>query len=227
MSNQAKYDANLAPLALVNGSIASDIPPSTYGCTGYNSTTYQEWLGGVSDAELVFDIGDGNSNVGCVTWAIQTARQAAGFIQAGLPDYAVIGAGYYSTGGSDNLGDGLSCKPYTNPNHAAAYTALTTQDQGAPHQWTATCGTDAGSNPRIATISDTIWTANMLVAPNVLNSGTEAIGNLQQQYGWLFPWNIDTGSETGAFHTCTSDTICPPGLSDQSFQKTQQFYTYR
>jgi hypothetical protein len=183
LNNQANYDTALSPLTVLT--LATSTTPLG-GCSP-NSTGYEVWQGNGSNAELIFDIGDGRVTPACVHWAVQTARGVKASLvgASSLPDFAVIGASYYSTS--------AGCKNYVHADHKAVFDDLTTTNEGAPHQWTSICGTANWSGAtRAGTITDLIWTANMeVVAPNV------AVGNMQQSYGWQFPGNLDNGSETG------------------------------
>lgn len=224
-NNQSLYDVNLQPLALINPSAQSGLSPASYGCS-IGDTTFQEWVGGTSNAELIFNVGDGNGSSGCVTWAIQTARQwkSSFSVTAGLPEFAVIGAAYYSNGDS-------GCLTYQHPNHAAVWSALTGTDQGVPHQWTAGCGATANGvlGTRTGVINSTIWLANMAVNP-VNIAGTAGIGNLQQNYGWDFVYNLDNDCESSTLcydPAVKSGQLAPSGQVGELYMQTQYFNIHK
>ncbi|MHB8671000.1 MAG: hypothetical protein ACYDAD_10675 [Acidimicrobiales bacterium] len=159
-------------------------------------------------ARIVFDLGDGRVRPCQVSWAVQSARMLVDDFASGLTESGAIGAAYHATD--------RHCLVNLNRDHAAVFEALTQLDLGVGPQHSATCGRTWRGTTRRTTVAPDVWTANMAVG---LRSpydrrGYTAVGNLQRQYGWLFPANLDFDDQTG--HDLT-------GGPHSEFQRRQTF----
>lgn len=150
------------------------------GVAGFGTIDDRNYLlyAGSKCALLIFDLDDGDLQENEVQWAIESARAARsrGDLPQ-LPEYAVIAASYYWTGG------GLGCRNYAHGDHFAVHQAIRNKAGGyfrPGWRWgaTAVCGTRTGRTSRIDAATHEY--------AFVRNQSASSIGVFQKYYGWLY-----------------------------------------